>query len=111
MPRQRRTFISKRSAFKVDADGNAAGRGIPMTEGRKQTWTRANQPEGQGPADASGSVNITLLINGAHCALQLEPRVTLLDALREYVGQTGTKKGCDHGQCGACTVLVDGMRI
>jgi xanthine dehydrogenase YagT iron-sulfur-binding subunit len=54
---------------------------------------------------------VTLHINGVRHALMLEPRVTLLDALREVVGLTGTKKGCDHGQCGACTVLVDGQRI
>jgi xanthine dehydrogenase YagT iron-sulfur-binding subunit len=54
---------------------------------------------------------VTLHINGARHALMLEPRVTLLDALREVAGLTGTKKGCDHGQCGACTVLVDGLRI
>ena len=50
-------------------------------------------------------------INGKDYALALEPRVTLLDALREYAGLTGTKKGCDRGQCGACTVLVNGRRI
>lgn len=54
---------------------------------------------------------VTLLVNGAEYTLQIDPRVTLLDALREYIGLTGTKKGCDHGQCGACTVLVDGHRI
>jgi xanthine dehydrogenase YagT iron-sulfur-binding subunit len=54
---------------------------------------------------------VTLRINGAICELMLEPRVTLLDALREVLGLTGTKKGCDRGQCGACTVLVDGQRI
>jgi xanthine dehydrogenase YagT iron-sulfur-binding subunit len=53
----------------------------------------------------------TLNINGKDHQLTLEPRVTLLDALRETVGLTGTKKGCDRGQCGACTVLVDGRRI
>ncbi|TGE08535.1 (2Fe-2S)-binding protein [Hymenobacter fodinae] len=52
-----------------------------------------------------------LKVNGAVRTLQLEPRVTLLDALREYLDLTGTKKGCDHGQCGACTVLVDGRRV
>ncbi|MBU9208677.1 (2Fe-2S)-binding protein [Burkholderia multivorans] len=54
---------------------------------------------------------VHLDINGHAYTLQLEPRVTLLDALREYAGLTGTKKGCDRGQCGACTVLVDGRRI
>jgi xanthine dehydrogenase YagT iron-sulfur-binding subunit len=58
-----------------------------------------------------GNVEITLHINGVDCTLQVEPRVSLLDALREYLAMTGTKKGCDHGQCGACTVLVDGRRI
>lgn len=54
---------------------------------------------------------VRLNINGKDYQLQLEPRVTLLDALREYIGMTGAKKGCDRGQCGACTVLVNGRRI
>jgi xanthine dehydrogenase YagT iron-sulfur-binding subunit len=54
---------------------------------------------------------VTLRINGQDHELMIEPRVTLLDALREVAGLTGTKKGCDRGQCGACTVLVDGVRI
>jgi xanthine dehydrogenase YagT iron-sulfur-binding subunit len=54
---------------------------------------------------------ITLDINGGRRELTLEPRVTLLDALREHAGLTGTKKGCDQGQCGACTVHVDGVRV
>ncbi len=54
---------------------------------------------------------VTLRVNGASHELTIEPRVTLLDALREHLGLTGTKKGCDRGQCGACTVLVDGQRI
>lgn len=57
------------------------------------------------------AIGVTLHVNGTEYSLQLDPRVTLLDALREYVGLTGTKKGCDHGQCGACTVLVNGHRI
>ena len=54
---------------------------------------------------------ITLKVNGANKQMEIEPWTTLLDALREYLDLTGTKKGCDHGQCGACTVLVDGKRI
>jgi xanthine dehydrogenase YagT iron-sulfur-binding subunit len=55
-------------------------------------------------------VRITLEVNGASHDLQIEPRVTLLDLLREQLGLTGTKKGCDYGQCGACTVHIDGER-
>ncbi len=54
---------------------------------------------------------ITLTINGIEQKINVEPRVTLLDLLREQLNLTGTKKGCDHGQCGACTVHVDGQRI
>ncbi|MEW5420517.1 (2Fe-2S)-binding protein [Amorphus sp. 3PC139-8] len=54
---------------------------------------------------------IDLTINGISHTLHVEPRVTLLDALRENLGLTGTKKGCDHGQCGACTIHVDGERM
>ncbi|MPR32030.1 (2Fe-2S)-binding protein [Salmonirosea aquatica] len=54
---------------------------------------------------------VTLTVNGIDRPLQLMPWVSLLDALREYIGLTGTKKGCDHGQCGACTVICDGNRI
>jgi xanthine dehydrogenase YagT iron-sulfur-binding subunit len=54
---------------------------------------------------------ITLHVNGAVRRLELAPWTTLLDALREHLDLTGTKKGCDHGQCGACTVLLDGRRI
>jgi xanthine dehydrogenase YagT iron-sulfur-binding subunit len=56
-------------------------------------------------------IPITLTVNGAEAKLTLAPWVTLLDALRDHLDLTGTKKGCDHGQCGACTVLVDGRRI
>ncbi len=52
-----------------------------------------------------------LSINGETHVVEADPRVTLLDALRNHLGLTGSKKGCDHGQCGACTVLVDGRRI
>ncbi|GAB2835535.1 aldehyde dehydrogenase iron-sulfur subunit [Actinoallomurus bryophytorum] len=53
---------------------------------------------------------ISLRVNGAEYALSIDTRTSLLDLLREHLGLTGTKKGCDHGQCGACTVLIDGRR-
>ncbi len=56
-------------------------------------------------------VPLSLEVNGKAYQLSVEPRVTLLDLLREQLAQTGTKKGCDHGQCGACTVHVDGKRV
>jgi len=56
-------------------------------------------------------LDVTLRINGVERHVSLRPWTTLLDALREYLDLTGTKKGCDHGQCGACTVLVNGRRI
>ena len=63
------------------------------------------------PPSSVGTVPVTLHVNGTAHTLQIEPRVTLLDALRERIGLTGSKKGCDHGQCGACTVHAGGRRI
>jgi xanthine dehydrogenase YagT iron-sulfur-binding subunit len=60
---------------------------------------------------APGRIPVTLTVNGAETHLEIRPWTTLLDALRDRLGLTGTKKGCDHGQCGACTVLVDGRRV
>jgi xanthine dehydrogenase YagT iron-sulfur-binding subunit len=60
---------------------------------------------------APGTAPVTLKVNQCVHELALEPRVTLLDALRDHLGLLGTKKGCDRGQCGACTVLVNGRRI
>ena len=70
--------------------------------------TRAGSQPEQSPRH-SGPISLT--INGQRHDLALDLRTTLLDALRDHVGLTGTKKGCDHGQCGACTVLVDGTRV
>lgn len=63
------------------------------------------------PRQAGHTMEIRLRVNGADRTLQLPPQVSLLDALREHLGLMGTKKGCDQGACGACTVLVDGERI
>jgi xanthine dehydrogenase YagT iron-sulfur-binding subunit len=73
----------------------------------------ACQAKKESPSDSSveGQTQITLEVNGQSQTLDIEPRVTLLDALREKLGLAGTKKGCDHGQCGACTVLADGQRV
>jgi xanthine dehydrogenase YagT iron-sulfur-binding subunit len=69
------------------------------------------QPAEHRPAMQEGEVTFSLIVNGHAHRLSLDPRVTLLDALREHLLLTGAKKGCDHGQCGACTVLVNGVRI
>ncbi|RYG95750.1 MAG: 2Fe-2S iron-sulfur cluster binding domain-containing protein, partial [Alphaproteobacteria bacterium] len=64
-------------------------------------------------ADGDGidTVRVGFTVNGGTLSLELDPRVTLASALREHLGLTGTKIGCDQGQCGACTVLVNGRRI
>ena len=74
--------------------------------------TSAKSPEaGAPPGDEPSKHRLSLRINGVEKQLDVAPWTTLLDLLRESLGLTGTKKGCDQGQCGACTVLVDGKRI
>jgi xanthine dehydrogenase YagT iron-sulfur-binding subunit len=94
--------------------GNLAGAGIaatatPLLHAAPPPVDEEAQAESLTAAE--GTVAVNLKVNGKSHKLQIEPRVTLLDALRENLGLFGTKKGCDHGQCGACTVHVNGRRI
>ena len=78
---------------------------------RERGPERPSAAPARGPAEAGAEVDVVLRINGQERRLRIEPRVSLLDALREHLQLTGARKGCDHGQCGACTVLRDGHAV
>ena len=100
-----------RRHFLVRAALPAVAAGVVAGSPRLSAAARAAVSHAVLPASGPGPIPVTLNVNGAAHALRIEPRVTLLDALRERLQLTGTKKGCDQGTCGACTVLVDGRRI
>jgi xanthine dehydrogenase YagT iron-sulfur-binding subunit len=100
----RRSFLSR-----LGATGAAAATAGPLL-GLAQTQLNQAQLE-QPTVVSAGTIPISLRVNGEEHQLQIDPRATLLDCLRETLHLTGTKKGCDHGQCGACTVHVNDRRI
>ena len=95
----RRSFLGHVGAASIAATASPA---IAAVQGSQA---------GNEPAKAAGSHPVTLKVNGKQRKVQIEPRVSLLDCLREDMDLPGTKKGCDHGQCGACTVHVNGRRV
>jgi xanthine dehydrogenase YagT iron-sulfur-binding subunit len=97
-----------RRRFVTSAGTSAIALELALYAGAVRTDSMQEGTVAEAPAQES---NLVLNVNGATHSLTLEPRVTLLDALRDRIGLTGTKKGCDQGTCGACTVMVNGRRI
>ena len=101
----RRSFLSR-----LGIAGAAAAAGPALSVAQTASKESTSTPE-IAEETIQGSIPIVLRVNGERHRVQLDPRTTLLDALRETIRLTGTKKGCDHGQCGACTVHINGRRV
>lgn len=106
----RRRFLRNLGVGTALASLLASGAVIEERRAKRAQADTAQQPA-RGASSLRGVVPVTLLVNGKEHQLQLEPRVTLLDALRDHLGLTGTKRVCDRGSCGACTVLLDGKPV
>jgi len=104
-PPNRRQFLLTAGSTVVGVMAACAPAGATMVAGAETAAAYA------AVTAVEGAVPVTLRINGKEHSLRIDPRTTLLDCLRETVTLTGTKKGCDHGQCGACTVHVNGRRV
>jgi xanthine dehydrogenase YagT iron-sulfur-binding subunit len=107
-PRQRVLFTRREWTVTCLVAGCAAAFLGCKEQNRQRPERRPPPPP---PEDLPPDLDVTLTVNGARRTLRIDPRTSLLDALRERLGMTGTKKGCDAGQCGACTVLVGGKRV
>ena len=94
--------------LEISRRGVLAGTTVTAVAVGAPAFTEASAPPRAQPAP---TMPVAFSVNGRKQSLTLDPRTTLLDALREHLHLTGTKKGCDHGQCGACTVIVEGKRI
>ena len=109
-PESSQTQPSRRQFLRNTGAAIIIGASDPIHLANSAVGSTANA-QGADGATNNGTVPIVLRINGKDRQLRVDPRTTLLDCIRETVALTGTKKGCDHGQCGACTVHVNGRRV